>query len=32
VLVHGDVFQVVRRRETYEDQVAGESAWSGRLP
>jgi diaminopimelate decarboxylase len=32
VLVHGDVFQVVRRRETYEDQVAGESTWSGRLP
>ena len=32
VLVHGSEFQVVRRRETYEDQVAGESAWTGRLP
>ncbi len=32
VLVHGDRFQVVRRRETYEDQIAGETTWSGRLP
>ena len=32
VMVHGDEFQVVRRRETYEDQVAGESAWTGRSP
>ena len=32
VMVHGDEFQVVRRRETYEDQVAGESAWTGRWP
>jgi diaminopimelate decarboxylase len=32
VLVHGDRFQVVRRRETYEDQVAGETPWSGSLP
>jgi diaminopimelate decarboxylase len=31
VLVRGDRFQVVRRRETYEDQVAGESVWTGRL-
>jgi diaminopimelate decarboxylase len=32
VMVHGDEFQVVRRRETYEDQVAGESAWTGHWP
>jgi diaminopimelate decarboxylase len=32
VLVHGDRFQVVRRRETYEDLVAGESTWTGPLP
>jgi diaminopimelate decarboxylase len=32
VLVHGDRFQVVRRRETYEDQIAGESVWTGPLP
>jgi len=32
VLVHGDRFQVVRRRESYEEMVAGESAWTGRLP
>jgi diaminopimelate decarboxylase len=29
VLVHGDGFQVVRRRETYEDLIAGESPWTG---
>lgn len=29
VLVHVDRFQVVRRRETYEDLIAGESAWTG---
>jgi diaminopimelate decarboxylase len=32
VLVSGDRFQVVRRREVYEDLVAGESSWSGSLP
>ena len=32
VLVHGDRFQVVRRRETYEDQLAGETVWTGPLP
>jgi diaminopimelate decarboxylase len=32
VLVHGDRFQVVRRRESYEDMIAGESAWTGRVP
>jgi diaminopimelate decarboxylase len=32
VLVHGDRFQVVRRRERYEDLVAGESTWAGALP
>jgi diaminopimelate decarboxylase len=32
VLVHGDRFQVVRRRERYEDLVAGESTWAGSLP
>ncbi|HEV8306064.1 MAG TPA: diaminopimelate decarboxylase [Methylomirabilota bacterium] len=32
VLVHGDRFQVVRRRETYEDLIAGESTWAGALP
>jgi diaminopimelate decarboxylase len=31
VLVHGDQFQVVRRRESYEDLVAGESTWAGSL-
>jgi diaminopimelate decarboxylase len=29
VLVHGDRFEVVRSRETYEDLIAGESTWSG---
>ncbi len=32
VLVHADRFQVVRRRESYEDLIAGESAWTGPLP
>ena len=32
VLVHGDRFEVVRRRESYEDMVAGETAWTGPLP
>ena len=32
VLVHNDRFQVVRRRETYEDLIAGESVWTGPLP
>jgi diaminopimelate decarboxylase len=32
VLVHGDRFQVVRRRETYEDQLAGETVWTDPLP
>jgi diaminopimelate decarboxylase len=32
VLVHGDRFQVVRRRESYEDMIVGESAWTGRVP
>jgi diaminopimelate decarboxylase len=32
VLVSGDRFQVVRRREAYEDLIAGESPWSGPLP
>jgi diaminopimelate decarboxylase len=32
VLVHGDRFQVVRRRESYEDLIAGESAWEGPQP
>jgi diaminopimelate decarboxylase len=32
VLVHGDRFQVVRRRESYEDLVAGESTWAGPPP
>ena len=32
VLVHGDRFQVVRRRESYEDMIAGESTWTGPLP
>jgi diaminopimelate decarboxylase len=31
VLVHGDQFQVVRRRESYEDLVAGESTLAGSL-
>jgi diaminopimelate decarboxylase len=29
VMVHGDRFEVVRARETYEDLIAGESTWSG---
>jgi diaminopimelate decarboxylase len=29
VMVRGERFQVVRRRETYEDQIAGESVFSG---
>ncbi|HLE42813.1 MAG TPA: diaminopimelate decarboxylase [Methylomirabilota bacterium] len=32
VLVHSDRFQVVRRRESYEDMIAGESTWTGPLP
>ncbi len=32
VLVHGDLFQVVRRRESYEDLIAGETPWTGPLP
>jgi len=32
VLVQGDRFQVVRRRESYEDLIAGESVWTGRVP
>ncbi len=32
VLVAGDRFQVVRRRESYEDLIAGESTWAGPLP
>ncbi len=32
VLVHGDRFQVVRRRESYEEMIAGESAWTGGGP
>ncbi|MBI4011054.1 MAG: diaminopimelate decarboxylase [Candidatus Rokubacteria bacterium] len=32
VLVHDDRFQVVRRRESYEEMVAGESTWDGPLP
>jgi diaminopimelate decarboxylase len=32
VLVHGDRFQVVRRRESYEDTIAGETPWTGPLP
>jgi diaminopimelate decarboxylase len=32
VLVAGDRFQVVRRRESYEDLIAGESTWSGPMP
>jgi len=32
VLVHGDRFEVVRRRESYEDMIAGESTWTGPLP
>ncbi len=32
VLVHGDRFQVVRRRESYEDMIAGESTWTGPWP
>ena len=32
VLVHGDRFQVVRRRESYEDMIAGETSWTGPLP
>ncbi|MBI3455913.1 MAG: diaminopimelate decarboxylase [Candidatus Rokubacteria bacterium] len=32
VLVHDDRFQVVRRRESYEDLIAGESPWTGPLP
>jgi diaminopimelate decarboxylase len=32
VLVAGDRFEVVRRRESYEDLIAGESTWSGPLP
>jgi len=32
VLVHGDRFQVVRRRESYEDLIAGESVWTEPLP
>jgi diaminopimelate decarboxylase len=32
VLVHGDRFQVVRRRESYEDLIAGESTWTGPVP
>ncbi len=30
VLVHGDAFRVVRRRETVRDQLAPESEWSGK--
>jgi diaminopimelate decarboxylase len=32
VLVHGDRFQVVRRRESYEDMINGETPWTGPLP
>ena len=32
VLVDGDRFQVVRRRESYEDMVNGETPWTGPLP
>jgi diaminopimelate decarboxylase len=32
VLVAGDRFQVVRRRESYEDMIAGETTWSGPRP
>jgi diaminopimelate decarboxylase len=32
VLVTGDRFQVVRRRETYEDMITGETPWTGPLP
>lgn len=32
VLVDGDRFEVVRRRESYEDLIAGESTWTGPLP
>jgi diaminopimelate decarboxylase len=32
VLVEGDRFEVVRRRESYEDMIAGESTWTGPLP
>lgn len=32
VLVQGDRFQVVRRRESYEDLVAGESTWADPSP
>lgn len=32
VLVVGDRFQVVRRRESYEDLIAGESVWNGPPP
>jgi diaminopimelate decarboxylase len=32
VLVHSDRFQVVRRRESYEDMIAGESTWTGPWP
>jgi diaminopimelate decarboxylase len=31
VLVQGDRFQVVRRRESYEDLIAGETVWTGPL-
>jgi len=31
VMVAGDRFQVVRRRESYEDLIAGESPWTGPL-
>lgn len=31
VMVAGDRFQVVRRRESYEDLIAGESLWTGPL-